>query len=300
MEAMLGKIIKRFHSQQSPTYPPSLQILQCVTKKLRLNYARIGKGPALILIHGWTNNWEGWLPLVPFLQKSFTLYILDLPGFGDSCDLPTYTIGHCSYVVKCFVDEMKIRPLAVVGVSMGSFVTADFAHQYPSATQTSILIGPVIKNNTFIGKAVKKTLQKIDGSEFSESVLKKIIETRICAYLVSKYINMYEFKRELVDLYGMTGKKKMRKKAYVQMGVSASDYPMSHTVASLTIPTLLVYGREDKINSPLYAKKEILPFNKHVSIAVIPFAGHVVQWEKPEEVARAIKQFLSQAKRPIK
>lgn len=285
--------MKRFQSQQSPCYPPALQIFQCAVSELKFNYAQIGIGPALVFLHGWTNNWEGWLPLVPFLQKNFTLYLLDLPGFGDSCDLPKYTIELSSHAVNCFIKKMGIRPAAVVGLSMGSFVAADVAHRYHTNIQKAILIGPVLKNNGKLGSTVKYVLKAIDRSTLSETVLKKLIETRMIAYFVSKYINMYKFKRELVDLYGMIGKKKMRKEAYVQMGVSAAEYPMSHTVSSLRIPTLLIYGREDKINSPLYARKEVAPLNKYISIAVIPFAGHVVQWEKPKEVARAIKKFLS-------
>lgn len=290
---MLGKLIKKFRTQQSPPYPPNLQVSQCGMKNLKLNYAQIGKGPVLILIHGWTNNWEGWLPLVPFLQNNFRLYIVDLPGFGDSCDLPQYSIELSSNAVKCFIEAMGIHPVAVVGLSMGSFVSADIAYRYPTIIQKAILIGPVLKNSGKLGSTVKYVLKAIDRSTLSETVLKKVIETRMIAYLVSKYINMYKFKRELVDLYGMIGKKKMRKEAYVQMGVSAGEYPMRHTVSSLTIPTLLVYGREDKINSPAYAQSEVLPLNKHISIEIIPFAGHVVPWEKPKEVATAIKNFCA-------
>ena len=51
---------------------------------LTTKYEKIGAGPLFVLLHGWANNWEAWLPIVPALADRFTLIIPDLPGFGGS------------------------------------------------------------------------------------------------------------------------------------------------------------------------------------------------------------------------
>lgn len=53
---------------------------------INTSYEVVGSGPALLLLHGWDNTWEAWLPLVPLLSDHFTLVMPDLPGCGKSQD----------------------------------------------------------------------------------------------------------------------------------------------------------------------------------------------------------------------
>jgi hypothetical protein len=54
---------------------------------LRLHYLTAGKGPAVILLHGYTQTSRMWRPLFPRLTDKFTVIAPDLPGIGDS-DIP--------------------------------------------------------------------------------------------------------------------------------------------------------------------------------------------------------------------
>ena len=66
-----------------------------------IHYIKVGSGPGLVMIHGLTNNWYGWGPMIPFLKEYFTLYLIDLPGYGNSGDLQEYSIElESEYVIK--------------------------------------------------------------------------------------------------------------------------------------------------------------------------------------------------------
>ena len=84
----------------------------------------------------------------------------------------------------------------------------------------------------------------------------------------------------------------MRKEAFTQMGISAAGYDLNKILERFKVKTLLVYGREDKISSPDYARACVLPKNPNLFCVDVPEAGHVVPMEKPSEVASAIKEFL--------
>ena len=47
-----------------------------------------GAGPALALLHGASGSWTHWLRNIPALAERFTVLVPDMPGFGDSDDLP--------------------------------------------------------------------------------------------------------------------------------------------------------------------------------------------------------------------
>ncbi|MCL5003666.1 MAG: alpha/beta fold hydrolase [Patescibacteria group bacterium] len=266
-----------------------------IIKGLKINYVRVGAGRPLVLIHGWANNWEGWVPVIKYLKKDFTLYLLDLPGFGDSGDLPVYSIESAANYVGRFLTAVSESPVILCGLSMGSLVAAETAKRFPNSISKLILAGPVMRGQgiDLAGSAVRYSLWLFKKFSLGESTLKKIIETRLAAYAMSKYINMYKFNRFLVDAYGLIGKKKMRKEAFTQMGISAAGYDLAGILKSTDTETLLLYGREDKISSPNFAREKILPENSLVRLKIIEKAGHVVPLEQPKEAAKAIKEFAN-------
>ena len=60
---------------------------------VEINYVKVGQGEPLVFVHGLSGNWEGWVPIIPYLEKNFCLYLLDLPGYGHSDGLDQYSIS---------------------------------------------------------------------------------------------------------------------------------------------------------------------------------------------------------------
>ncbi len=270
------------------------------TKKIRvnninINYAHIGKGQPLILIHGWANNWIGMVPLALELKKSFSIYLIDLPGFGDSDPLKEYNIKNQAKYVYLFLKTLKIKPQAIIGLSMGSLITAQIGKDYPKITKKIILLSPVFKtkNHQLISKIVTKTFSIINKRDISKTLLKKAIELRIASYLTAKYINMYKFNKFLIDSYGMIGKKKMTKEAFIQMGLSSASFQLEKVLNNYSLPVLLIYGEKDKITTINQAKEILKDMKEKFQFASISFAGHIVSTEKPKQTTKRIKDFLS-------
>src|SRR6185295_5315 len=49
-----------------------------------IHFMTAGRGPAVILLHGYAETSRMWKPIIPVLAKSFTVIAPDLPGIGDS------------------------------------------------------------------------------------------------------------------------------------------------------------------------------------------------------------------------
>lgn len=262
---------------------------------LTIHYKKTGSGPDLVLLHGLSHSWEGMIPIAEKLKKDYTLYIVDLPGFGDTGSLAEYSIEIDADYIHAFLQQLNLIPEAVVGVSMGSMITGDLAYRYPDSMKSSVLIGPVIKNKNIeaMTKTLKYTMYAIKRFDLTEATLAKIMSVRFTIYAIARWMNMYEFNKELVRTYNLNAKKKMRKEAYTQMNISCYEYNLNEVVKKITIPSLLLYGRQDKISSPDFARREILPHNDKLQVADINEAGHVVPLEKPLEVAETIKKFIS-------
>ena len=51
---------------------------------VKLHYLTAGRGPAVVLLHGYTQTSRMWKPIIPLLAERFTVIAPDLPGIGDS------------------------------------------------------------------------------------------------------------------------------------------------------------------------------------------------------------------------
>jgi pimeloyl-ACP methyl ester carboxylesterase len=270
----------------------------------RVHFAACGKGstssadkPSIILVHGWCNNWMGWIPLMEQLKDKYTLYAIDQMGFGKSSRLSEYSVTTQADFLAGFIKKLDKKPLAVCGLSLGTFIVADFGLRYPKLTKKLILIGavlPIGRRRKIIGRIMRKGLETVNGHTLREKALKKIIEPRLTAYIVSKYLNMYKFNRFLIDAYGLPGRKEMSRQAFVQMGISAASYRLDKTINSLPVKTLLVYGSNDKFTRLNEAKKILL--RDDFSYVQIPQSGHITSLEQPRLVAREINKFLATSK----
>src|SRR5437016_4998810 len=63
---------------------PAIDSRTAVVDGLALHYLTAGHGPAVILLHGYTQTSRMWRPLIPLLAERFTVIAPDLPGIGES------------------------------------------------------------------------------------------------------------------------------------------------------------------------------------------------------------------------
>ncbi|MGZ6965349.1 MAG: alpha/beta fold hydrolase, partial [Acidimicrobiia bacterium] len=92
----------------------------------RIEYAESGTGPALVLVHGITENHHAWDPIVPALAEQWHVVAVDLRGHGSSeRNAPYDPITLASDVYAVVVDAGLDAPL-VVGHSLGGVVVSAY------------------------------------------------------------------------------------------------------------------------------------------------------------------------------
>jgi pimeloyl-ACP methyl ester carboxylesterase len=109
----------------------------------KLRYIKVGKGPALVLLHTLRTQLDLFEKVVPELSKHFTVYALDYPGHGYS-DIPKtrYDADFFTDAVEGFLDRLDLRDATLAGVSIGgSIVLITAARRNPRVARV-IAINP--------------------------------------------------------------------------------------------------------------------------------------------------------------
>jgi pimeloyl-ACP methyl ester carboxylesterase len=105
-----------------------------------LRYRDEGRGPAVLLIHGWTLDLEMWEPQVAALRGSFRLVRLDRRGFGLSRGRASLAADAQDVLALC--DSLGLERFACLGMSQGARVALRLCRIAPERLSCIVLDGP--------------------------------------------------------------------------------------------------------------------------------------------------------------
>lgn len=107
---------------------------------LDIHYKRLGKGPAVILIHGGHNDWREWQINLPFLARWFCVYALDLPGFGLSDSPGPLSLPWTASFLNSFMRILEIAGAHIIGHSLGGMIAIKFALDFSEMVKRVVLV----------------------------------------------------------------------------------------------------------------------------------------------------------------
>lgn len=116
----------------------------------------VGQGPELVLLHGWGVNSAVWEPVIKQLEEHFCLYIVDLPGFGQSAPLSDYSLQSMSEAIMQVVPETATW----CGWSLGGLIATY------SAINNPIRVNKLIQVSSSVKFVSDDSWQGVEGAVF--------------------------------------------------------------------------------------------------------------------------------------
>lgn len=114
------------------------------TGEVAINYAEFpGAGKPLLLIHGLSGRWQGWLPVIPALTQRWHVFAIDLRGHGRSGHATTvYDRTAYSKDAAAFIDKVIGGPSRVIGHSLGALTALGVAAGWPKLVRAFVMEDP--------------------------------------------------------------------------------------------------------------------------------------------------------------
>jgi pimeloyl-ACP methyl ester carboxylesterase len=105
---------------------------------ITLHYVRGGKGPVVILIHGFPQDWFEYRAIMPRLAKRFTVITVDLRGIGKStASAGGYDAANMAEDIHQLISKVKLERVFIVGHDIGGHA---FVRRYPQITRGAMIL----------------------------------------------------------------------------------------------------------------------------------------------------------------
>lgn len=252
---------------------------------------------SIIMIHGFRGTHHG-LQLIAEHLSEYALTIPDIPGFAEGDKLESYDLGAYVEWLHGFITKQKLKtPPILLGHSFGSIISAAYAAKYPKTISKLILVNPIGAPALEGPRAILTRLALFYywiGRKFPKKLAHKWLSAKPVVAIVT--ITMTKSKDKTMRRYIHDQHFRYFSLFHDMKSLSeAFTTSVSHNVRQsakmIIVPTLLIAGEKDDI-TPLHKQKELQTLFPNAKLHVIEEVGHLTHYETPDQVAKAIKQFI--------
>jgi pimeloyl-ACP methyl ester carboxylesterase len=261
-----------------------------------LHYLTAGHGPAIVLLHGYTQTSRMWRPVIPLLSKRFSVIAPDLPGIGDS-GIPGDGLDMKSAAVRIhdLVTSMGAEKVRVVGHDIGLMVAYAYAALYRDDVEKLVVMDAFLP-----GVAGWEGIYNAPAMwhfRFNGPTPEALVSGRERAYF-EHYWNDFAAHRErslseadrlaYTQAYARPGRMRAGWAYFVSFPRAAKDFAVL-AERRLPMPVLAIGG---EMASGAVLGQQMKAVASDATAVVLEDTGHWVLEERPKETTDALVQFL--------
>jgi pimeloyl-ACP methyl ester carboxylesterase len=263
-----------------------------------VNVVELGSGPPLLFVHGLSGCWQNWLENIPHFARTHRVIAPDLPGFGAS-EVPREEISISGYgrFLDRLCDVLSVDAAAVVGNSMGGFVSAELAIHFPQRVERLVLVSAAgivtehVQREPILAIARAMALTAGWSASRLEAFARRPGMRRLALGLVAHRPDLLPapLAYELMQGSGRA--------AFLPALEAHFGYPIRERLPQIACPTLIVWGEKDRIIPVRDAAvfEQLIPNARKL---IYPRTGHVPMIERPARFNADVEAFLAEQPAP--
>jgi pimeloyl-[acyl-carrier protein] methyl ester esterase len=242
-----------------------------------LKISTYGKGPKVVLLHGWGLNSGVWQPVVEQLSERFEIITVDLPGFGLNHDLipKEYSLAAISELIINVIDT----PAIYVGWSLGGLIASTIALDYPTHCKGLVTVAssPSFKQENDWPGIKPEFLQAFYHQ------LSKDIEQTLKSFLKIQAMGSPQIRKDLKQLQELILAYPLPDAMALKSGLDlleASD--LRSDITKISMPFMRLYGKLDSLvpRSSVEKMNSIVPNSEYVVFENSSHAPFISEQEK--------------------
>ncbi|MGF1541296.1 MAG: alpha/beta fold hydrolase [Pleurocapsa sp.] len=261
--------------------------------------------PPLIFIHGFGASIEHWRHNLPVLSQKYTVYALDLLGFGASRKARVnYSANLWTEQVYDFWQTFIGQPVVLVGNSIGSLVSLNLTWKYPEMVRGLVMLSlpDVSVRQEILPKPLRPVVTTLENLVASPLLIKNLLKILRKPSVIRRWAGVAYYDKnaitnELVQI--------LSNPAY-DRGAEQTLYALSRSIRQAgfaapikevlpqikDIPMLLIWGLKDRMIPPQQAD-EFVTLNPHLELIKLENVGHCPHDECPDKFNAILLDWLA-------
>lgn len=256
-----------------------------------VRYNVTGGGPPVVLVHGWLSSSRIWDELAGRLSQRFTVYTLDLSGFGES-DKPLsgYGVRYGSRLLYEFCAHFGLTRVNIIGHDIGGNMAVKLAADHPDVVGRIALVAvPANEEQIDLPTLLWLATLPVIGPLFY--VLGRALRPLRVMWMRPFVYDPDDLPEDAVDDAAMSTPAAISKSLSVTRR-EISGGRLARQARILKIPVFLIAGEEDQIVDPqaigVWARA-----SEQAEAALINDCGHMPMVERTAEFNAQILAFLT-------
>ncbi|CAA9443720.1 MAG: Uncharacterized protein Rv2715/MT2788 [uncultured Rubrobacteraceae bacterium] len=255
-----------------------------------IRYRVSGGGPPVVLVHGWLSSGRIWEPLAERLAQRFTVYALDLSGFGES-DKPIsgYGIRYGSRLLYAFCAHFGLTRAAVVGHDIGGAMAMKLAADHQDMVGRIVLVAtPADEGQVDLPTLLWLTTLPIIGPIFY--ALGRAVTPLRRLWMRPFVLDSEDLSEEVVDDAGRSTPAAVKTTLEV-MRREVARGRLLRQAGIVKVPVLAIAGEDDQIVDPQAADDWVRAVSAEV--VFLDGCGHLPMLERTSEFNARVLAFLT-------
>lgn len=260
---------------------------------VRIHYAHLGKGPLMVMIHGFPDCWLTWRAQMVVLAKDHEVVALDQRGYNLS-DRPK---GVENYDMRLLVSDVAAVVRArgreraiIVGHDWGGAVAWTFAMTRPEMTEKLIILN--LPHPRGLSRELANNPEQRKNSAYARRFQQEGAHTNLTAESLTFWIKDPAARARYVEAFRRSDFEAMLnyyKRNYPREPYTEDTSP----VVKVQCPVLMIHGLKDKALGQAALNGNWQYVEKDFTLATIPEADHWVQQDAADLVTRTIVSWLN-------
>ena len=260
-----------------------------------IHYTESGSGFPILMIHGFGGSNRDFILLDSMVHDKYRVIRVDLPGFGLS-DFPKQTEENPDYIkvyddyFTFLLDTLHLDSCYVMGNSLGGLMSWNLAVKHPSVVKKLILFSSA-------GYDMAEVIKSANAKVFKYGIVQLLLQKGIPKFFTKRGMQRVFYNKSLLtvdreqrinDIWNRKGNMQQ-----ILNMASSDKYLDQNLIKQIACPTLIVWGKQDKVVHPKYAERFHSDIMKS-RVIMYDSCGHVPMLERPLDVKRDVLKFLNE------